>query len=368
MPMTATTRGQKPAERKPVASSQGQSAAAGADPSAVSNDALAVSRRMAADATASTKSAIRGRLAERMAQIANKVAAPTQSQTPAPSQSSVQAPAAPQQAASPTPSAELPHAEAQAPAPEATTAKATDAQPRKMVPSGKPTRAPWAERLKAEYQSLLRTVHERVLDAPREQLFFVPTKEPAALSGLTIKSPNRASGHDYRPVPSKVFDWALAQIEEDLSRFTFVDYGAGKGRAMLLAAEHPFAAVAGVEFATELHDNAEMNIAQYPRSNMRCRNVECVLEDAVQVGPPEGSSVHYFFNPFARPVFAEVLNNIVMAYRMKPRRIYLVLIDPVATDLVDASGVFARVEPPQVDVLKLRLFSPHTITIYRSLA
>lgn len=361
MPMTATTRGQKPAERKPVASSQGQSAAAGADLSAVG-------RRMAADATASTKSAIRGRLAERMAQIANKVAAPTQSKTPASAQSSVQAPA-PQQAASPAPAAELPHAaDAPAPAPETTTAKAHGAQARKAAPSGSPARAPWADRLKAEYQSLLRKVHERVLDAPREQLFFVPTKEPAALSGLTITSPNRASGHDYRPVPTQVFDWALAQIEEDLSQFTFVDYGAGKGRAMLLAAEHPFAAVAGVEFALELHDNAEMNIAQYPRSNMRCRNVECVLEDAVQVGPPEGSSVHYFFNPFARGVFAEVLNNIVMAYRMKPRRLYLVLIDPVATDLVDASGVFARVEPSQVDALKLRLFSPHTVTIYRSLA
>jgi hypothetical protein len=231
-----------------------------------------------------------------------------------------------------------------------------------------PTASAFFERLQAEHQSLLRRLHEGVFDAPREQLFFVSTKNPEALSTLTIASPNRNYGHDYRPVPCQVFEWALNQIPEDVSGFTFVDYGAGKGRAMLLAAERPFAAVAGVEFAEELHDSAEMNIAQYPRSNMRCRNVECLLEDAVQVGPPEGASVHYFFNPFDREVFAEVLNNIVTAYRIKPRRLYLVLIDPIAIDLVDASGVFARIEPTQVDQLKLKVLSPHTVAVYRSLA
>ncbi len=99
---------------------------------------------------------------------------------------------------------------------------------------------------------------------------------------------------------------------------------------LLLAAEHPFQAVGGIEFAEELHDDAVMNIQQYPRSRMKCRNVECVLEDASQVGPPEGEAVHYFFNPFSPEVFAEVLNNIVVSYRKRPRRIYLILVDPAA--------------------------------------
>ena len=138
----------------------------------------------------------------------------------------------------------------------------------------------------------------------------------------------------------------MAAIDHDFSRLTFVDYGAGKGRVLLLASEHPFAAVGGIEFAEELHDDAVMNIAQYPRSRMKCRNVECVLEDASTLGPPEGESVNYFFNPFSREVFAEVLHNLVVSYRKRPRRLYLILIDPVATDLVDESGVFARLAAP----------------------
>ena len=117
-----------------------------------------------------------------------------------------------------------------------------------------------------------------------------------------------------------MFKWALAAVaEEDIGRMSFVDYGAGKGRVMLLAAQHPFTAVGGIEFAEELHDNATMNIAQFPRSRMKCRNVECVLDDAVDITPLDGEAVHYFFNPFAPEIFAEVLKGIVASYHARPR-------------------------------------------------
>lgn len=224
------------------------------------------------------------------------------------------------------------------------------------------------ERLKQDYREFLHWLHRRVLDPPKEQLFFAPTQDPVPLSGLTIIGNNREHGHDYRPTPCQLFEWTLAAIDYDLSKLTFVDYGAGKGRVMLLASEHPFAAVGGIEFAEELHDAATMNIQQYPRSRMQCRNVECVLEDASQVGAPDGEAVHYFFNPFSREVFAEVLNTLVVSYRQRPRRLYLILVDPVATDLVDNSGVFARIELPLHERLRIRLFSPYDVAIYRSLA
>jgi len=224
------------------------------------------------------------------------------------------------------------------------------------------------ERLKHDYRDYLMRLHERVLDPPTESLFFIPTKDPVALEGLTIRGNNREHGHDYRPSPCSLFAWTLAAIDYDLSRLTFVDYGAGKGRVLLLASEHPFARIGGIEFAEELHDDATMNIAQFPRSRMKCRNVECVLEDASALGPPEGEAVHYFFNPFSREVFAEVLNNLVVSYRKRPRRLYLILIDPVATDLIDNSGVFARLEFPLIERIKVKLFSPYDIALYRSLA
>jgi hypothetical protein len=224
------------------------------------------------------------------------------------------------------------------------------------------------ERLKQDYKNFLFWLHERVLDPPTETLFFKPTKDPVPLAGLTIRGNNREHGHDYRPSPCSLFEWTVAAINYDLSRLTFVDYGAGKGRVLLLASQHPFHAIGGIEFAEELHDDATMNIAQFPRSRMKCRNVECVLDDAAALGPPDGESVHYFFNPFSREVFAEVLHNLVVSYRKRPRRLYLILIEPVAADLIDNSGVFQRLELPLTERIKVKLFSPYEVVLYRSLA
>ena len=209
----------------------------------------------------------------------------------------------------------------------------------------------------------------RVLDPPIESLFFKPTKDPVRLADLTIRGSNRDHGHDYRPTPCALFEWLVGAINYDLSRLTFVDYGAGKGRVLLLASQHPFHAVGGIEFAEELHDDAMMNIMQFPRSRMKCRNVECVLDDASQVGPPDGEAVHYFFNPFSREVFAEVLNNIVVSYRKRPRRLYLILVDqPEVADLINTSGVFQKHELPLVERIKVKLLSPYDVALYRSLA
>jgi hypothetical protein len=225
------------------------------------------------------------------------------------------------------------------------------------------------DRLKHDYREYLLMLHERVLDPPIESLFFKPTKDPIPLADLTIRGSNREHGHDYRPTPCALFEWTVAALNHDLSRLTFVDHGAGKGRVLLLASQHPFAAIGGIEFAEELHDDATMNIAQFPRSRMKCRNVECVLDDASQVGPPDGEAVHYFFNPFSRKVFAEVLNNIVVSYRKRPRRLYLILVDqPEVADMINQSGVFQRLELPLVERYKVKLFSPYDVALYRSLA
>jgi hypothetical protein len=225
------------------------------------------------------------------------------------------------------------------------------------------------ERLKHDYREYLHKLHERVLDPPIEQLFFKPTKDPVPLAGLTVRGPSREHGHDYRPSPCRLFEWTIAAIDYDFSRLTFVDHGAGKGRVLLLASQYPFQAVGGIEFAEELHDDAVMNIAQFPRSRMKCRNVECVLDDASQVGPPDGDSVHYFFNPFSREVFAEVLHDLVVSYRKKPRRLYLILVDPPeVADLIDHSGVFQKHELPLIERYKVKLLSPYGVALYRSLA
>ena len=225
------------------------------------------------------------------------------------------------------------------------------------------------DRLRKDYRDFLLWLHANILDSAIERLFFVPTKGSVPLDELKIVGNNRGSGHAYKPSPALVFKWALAAVaEEDIGRMSFVDYGAGKGRVMLLAAQHPFTQVGGIEFAEELHDNAVMNIAQFPRSRMKCRNVECVLDDAVNITPVDGEAVHYFFNPFEPEIFAEVLKGIVASYHARPRRLYVILIDMDAGELMHKTGVFQEMKLPSAERMQAQALSPYKISVFRSLA
>jgi hypothetical protein len=225
------------------------------------------------------------------------------------------------------------------------------------------------DRIKKDYRDFLLWLHANVLDSAIERLFFVPTKGHVPLESLTVRGNNKASGHDYKPTPGAVFKWALAAVaEEDIGRMSFVDYGAGKGRVMLLASQYPFTQVGGIEFAEELHDNATMNIAQFPRSRMKCRNVECVLDDVVNIRPLDDAAVHYFFNPFGPEIFIEVLKGIVASYHALPRRLYVILIDMDAAELMHKTGVFQEVKLPPAERMQAQTLSPYTIAVYRSLA
>jgi hypothetical protein len=222
-------------------------------------------------------------------------------------------------------------------------------------------------RLAKDGQTVALWGHKLLFDRKIERLMFRPTAAPVKLAVLTLHGGSRTQAHDYRPTPRLVFKWAMSAIADDLRRLGFIDYGAGKGRVLLMASLKPFLSIGGIELARELHDDAMMNIAQFPRSPMRCRNIECLLADATDVMTPDGPAVHYFFNPFSRVAFAEVLNGLVSSYRENPRRLYVVLIDSPDGDLVMRCRVFRRARLPIGSRLKSFLFSPYRIEVYRSI-
>ncbi|MEG6509249.1 hypothetical protein V6C03_09725 [Methyloligella sp. 2.7D] len=217
-----------------------------------------------------------------------------------------------------------------------------------------------------DIQAIVVFGHRITADRPIEKLMFRPTAAAVSLDALTIRGTGRQEAHNYRPTPHLVFDWAMSAITDDLQRFAFIDYGAGKGRVLLMASLYPFRSIGGIECTEELHEDARMNIAQFPRSPMRCRRIECVLEDATHVATPRGPGVHYFFDPFSRVAFAQVLNGIAASYREDPRPLYLVLVDCKYGDLVRQTKLFRRARMPFRAQLASFLFSPYRIEVYKT--
>lgn len=217
-----------------------------------------------------------------------------------------------------------------------------------------------------QYRKALLFVHRYGPDRKIERLCFVPTAPHTPLAIVRVPHQLRRSGHDYRPTPWHVFHWAMQMISDPVDRYAFVDYGAGRGRVLLMASHYPFEKIVGAEIAEELHRDCLLNIAQYPRSLMKCRDVDCEHLSALRLDVPDQETVFFLNNPFDRSMLERVVTQIVRAYKQEPRRFYVICVDISEPDIFDDTGIFERATVPWLSRIKLAAFSPYEIAVYRT--
>jgi len=152
----------------------------------------------------------------------------------------------------------------------------------------------------------------------------VDTAGSIQLHSLTIAGPNRNFGNECVCSSPKSFDFMMRCLPPALNGYTFVDFGAGKSRTLLLASRYGFSRIVGVEFAKELVDCSKKNVAQFESEWQRCHDLQIVEADATQFTLPDEPLVIFFYNPFAREVFEAVLKNIVASLQEKKRDCHIV--------------------------------------------
>src|SRR5262249_40491728 len=136
-------------------------------------------------------------------------------------------------------------------------------------------------------------------------------------------------GTHYEAIGLNLFREAISHIPEPLNDFLFIDFGSGKGRALLLAAEQPFRKIIGIEFSAKLHQIALSNVERYKaKTNKHC-DIESICMDATRYQIPNERAVYYFFNPFNEVVLAKVLGNIQNSIKEHPRSVYISYCNPI---------------------------------------
>jgi SAM-dependent methyltransferase len=143
------------------------------------------------------------------------------------------------------------------------------------------------------------------------------------LSDLTLLSSATESVR-YEPTSPAIFRQLMTALEIPFGDFEFVDYGSGKGRALMLAAEQGFRKVTGVEFAAELVEVAQRNVEIFNRGRVKPAVIELLHMDALDYVLPDVPLVLFFFAPFSGEVLDRVLANIMVSHARKPRPLFLV--------------------------------------------
>jgi len=120
----------------------------------------------------------------------------------------------------------------------------------------------------------------------------------------------------YEPVPIADFHALMRRVPREFVRAsTFVDVGAGMGRAVLLAREYPFKQIVGIELSPHLFEIARENLAKVRGLEVACRDVRLIRADARKRKMPRGSLVVFLYNPFDAEALDAVLDRIGSANR-----------------------------------------------------
>ncbi len=192
-----------------------------------------------------------------------------------------------------------------------------------------------------------RTRFVREEDLEFDRKFGVNTSGVIRMAELDVKSENWIYGVHYKPVFCLDFSPLFEELNLPYENFIFVDFGSGKGRALLLASAFPFKKIIGVEFSQELTSIAKDNLCRYPKEFMKCKDIELISMDAVEYNLPEEPLVLYFYNPFDSHVMERVIDNLTTSFRKQSRRLVILYYQPIYYNLWDNIGFLKKIKSTQ---------------------
>ncbi|HZL28312.1 MAG TPA: class I SAM-dependent methyltransferase [Acidobacteriaceae bacterium] len=136
----------------------------------------------------------------------------------------------------------------------------------------------------------------------------------------------------------------LTAPKHSIERYTFLDIGAGKGRAMLLASQFPFAAIEGVELNEGLIAIAQRNIEIWQRDPRAAALAPITLHnaDATAHPLPDGPILAFLFHPFETVLLRRFLRHIESELTRKPRAFDLIYVNAEHGSSLDHHPAFTR--------------------------
>lgn len=187
---------------------------------------------------------------------------------------------------------------------------------------------------------------QRYLDSAFDKRYGTDTAGKIPVSALTIHNPDSDPNNSnwYEGVSVKIFNQIVSQLNIRFGDFTLLDFGSGKGRALILAADCGFKKAIGVEFAEDLHDIACKNVSIYERATGKGGKIELVCEDATAYSIPSEPLVIFFFSPFKGRVMELVVEHIAESLEKNPRPMIIVFYghNEKSIELLKSTGLRCR--------------------------
>lgn len=193
-------------------------------------------------------------------------------------------------------------------------------------------------------------------------------KTSGLIPGRYLKSGHTHDRHStaYFGVAPSVFQallrrWQRTKPAAPIESFTFMDMGAGMGRAVLLASEHPFRKVVGVELNPILADIARRNIARWKSANRARCPMRIVSGDCVDGRFPGGPCLIFLFNPFGAAVMRRLVARFAHIYASRPGQLDLLYVNHEQEHVIECQSGFKRLFIGQVRRSRVDCIADHKV-------
>lgn len=188
------------------------------------------------------------------------------------------------------------------------------------------------------------------------------------VAGRNLKSGHRHDRHAtaYYGVAPSVFNrliqrWHRTRPIAPTHDFTFVDIGAGMGRAVLLASQMPFHRVLGVELNPTLACTARRNLRVWREAGRVCAATRISCCDALEFPLPQTPVLLFLFNPFGAPVMRRLLKRIVRKFAHRCCQLDLLYVNNEQEGELESCAGFRRLFLGQVPRSRADAIADHAI-------
>ncbi|NMM55492.1 methyltransferase domain-containing protein [Paenibacillus aquistagni] len=156
---------------------------------------------------------------------------------------------------------------------------------------------------------------------------------------------NQQLHFDYMPtsyhIINKLFKKYKFQPQDHL-----VDFGCGKARVILAAANYSCPTITGIEINPKMIKVAERNVDKFLTKKKNKSSISLKMEDAAKVEISRDMNKFFFFNPFHLKIFIYIINKITKSVQKNPREVILFFLWPKDSteDLMESYKEYKLVE------------------------
>jgi hypothetical protein len=188
---------------------------------------------------------------------------------------------------------------------------------------------------------------------PFDQIHGVETSGLIAAGNLITGHPNDAHVTAYYGVAPSILRtlidlWRATPPPHPIHHYTFVDIGAGKGRAMFVASQFSFHQVIGIELNPVLADTAQRNLDHWvdihraDTTSPPIAPIRLLEQDALTYDLPTHPTLVFLFHPFEAPILKLLLRRIEAQFAHRPGTLDILYVNSECRAVLDRHPAFTR--------------------------